>query len=100
MAEVSASSIVQIFSALGKISDVPRSFACSIYQDRLSRWGAHLHAILPKFCTLPDCARIRVREQFQRRKRRETSGQRRFDTYSHRNDCTVSCHKAVDGIRK
>jgi len=60
MAEASASSIVQIFSTLGKISDAPRSFACSIYQDRLSWWGAHLRGILPQFCTFPDCARTGV----------------------------------------
>jgi hypothetical protein len=57
MAEAFAASTVKIFSALGKIFDAPRSLACLICRDRLTVWGAHLHAILPQFCTFPDCVR-------------------------------------------
>jgi hypothetical protein len=66
MAEVFAASIVKIFSAPGKIFDAPRSFACLIYQDRLTVWGAHLHAILPQFCTFPDCVRTGLVSRFSR----------------------------------
>jgi hypothetical protein len=66
MAEVFAASIVKIFSAPGKIFDAPRGFACLIYQDRRTVWGAHLHAILLQFCTFLDCVRTGLVSRFSR----------------------------------
>jgi hypothetical protein len=100
MAEGSASSIVQIFSALGKISDAPRSFACLDLSGSSQSVGSpsprHFASVLHILRLRPDG----VVSSFSRGNQGKHQASAGSIPTAIENDCTVSCHKAVDGIRK